>query len=134
MLNLHYIFAAEGVHLSLRGVSIANNSYVDVDNIGVNDNALLCHTNKSTCCETPTAYRAGHWYFPNEMPVKILGSNPPENVFYRNRGPSIVRLNRRGNPSERGRFQCEVPDANTIIQRIFVDIGMLFNTANYYGE
>ena len=34
LLVLHYFFAAEsGIRLSLNGVSIANNSYVDIDDI-----------------------------------------------------------------------------------------------------
>ena len=40
--------------------------------------------------------------------------------FYRNRGPSIVRLNRRGSPSERGSFRCEVLDVNDNTRRVFI--------------
>ena len=115
----------EGVQLSLRGVAIANNSYVDVDDIGEGDNAgLLCHTNKTNCCgQRPN--RAGEWYFPNEdMKVEILALSPANNFFYRNRGQRVVRLNRRGSPSERGLFRCEVPNANNVNQTIYVNIGM----------
>ena len=112
-----------GVSLSLRGVSIANNSYVDIDYIGEHHDALLCHTNKTDCCVYKYA-RAGEWYFPNGTKVNILGYNPPENYFYRNRGQSVVRLNGRGSPSQRGRFRCEVPDANNNKQNVFINIGM----------
>ena len=120
--------AAEGVFLSLKGVPIANNGYVDVDNIGENDAALLCHTNKIECCDFPN--RIGEWYFPCNKTMKVgtLGDPARNNTFYRNRGPSIVRLNCRGNPSQRGCFRCEVPDANNVNQIIFVNIGMFFST------
>ena len=48
------------------------------------------------------------------------------NIFYRNRGQRVVRLNRIGNTSKRGRFHCEVPDSNNIIQTFYVIIGMFF--------
>ena len=48
------IIATESdVGLSLKGAPIANNSYVDVDDIDEGDYALLCHTNKTNCCEKP---------------------------------------------------------------------------------
>ena len=113
-----------GVSLTLNGTSIAANSYVDVDDIGEGDDALLCHTDRFNCCTSPNT--AGQWYFPNRSIVKIEGLSPPENVFFRNRGQSVVRLNRRGNPSERGLFRCEVPtNIGDILQNIYVNIGML---------
>ena len=97
---------------------------MDVDDIGEGDNALLCYTNKTDCCGLPN--RAGEWYFPGneDMIVGTLGMPPRNNLFYRNRGQSVVLLHRRGSPPERGRFRCEVPDANNITQTLFVNIGM----------
>ena len=111
------------VSLSLKGVFIANNSYVFVRDIGEGDAAaLLCHTNKTDCCGYP--YRLGEWYYPNGTKVNIEGFYPPESLFYRNRGQSVVRLNHRGSPSPRGRFRCEVPDANNNMQNVFINIGI----------
>ena len=123
-----------GVLLSLKGASIANNGYVDVDDIGEDNNALLCHSNKTYCCDIKSVNRpedrAGEWHFScNEsinMGIGILRQRT--NAFYRKRGPSTVLLNRRGNPSQRGCFRCEVPDANDVSQIIFVNIGMFFST------
>ena len=124
---------AEGVQLSLKGASIANNSYVDVSDIGVDGDALLCHTDKSGCCGGPRD-REGEWYFLNgsNFKVDIKGNNPSENLFYRNRGTKIVRLNRLGSPPERGRFRCTVSNAKDVQQTVFVNIGM-FNAcmSNY---
>ena len=68
--------------------------------------------------------RDGEWYFTctQDMPVGRLGTR--NNVFYRDRGSSVVRLKRRGTTSERGCFRCEVPDANNVTQTIFVNISM----------
>ena len=43
--------------------------------------------------------------------------------FYRNRGAGVVRLNRRGNPSERGRFRCEVTNDAGDNVAVYVNIG-----------
>ena len=109
-----------GVYLSLREVYIANNSYVDVDDIGVDENALLCHTIKSDCCGRPN--RAGEWYFPNGITVGTRGGSQDE--FYRDRGTQVVRLNRRqGTFTDRGLFRCEVPDSWNTMQTIYVNVG-----------
>ena len=99
---------------------------MDVDDIGEGDNALLCHTDKADCCTNMRGQvRAGEWYF-EDMRVGPLGNPTRNNLFYRNRGTRVVRLNLRGSPprSERGRFRCTVPDANNITQTLFVNIGM----------
>lgn len=104
--------------MSLKGVAIPNDSYVDIDDIGLEDNALLCH-----CCDSNTNNRVGEWYFPSGNPVQTKGSN---GNFYRDRDIATVtlRLNRVTNPQERGHFCCEVPeDYNMIVHKICVIIG-----------
>ena len=131
------LIAAEGVYLTLNGTTIANHSFVDVDNIGEGDAAaLLCRTNKTDCCTSKMGQtKAGEWHFScnQDMEVGILGDPPlADNLFYRNRNKSVVRLNRHGNPSERGCFRCEVPDANDVHQIVFTNIGMFINTLLNY--
>ena len=119
------LFATDGVTLSLNGRAIANNSYVDVRDIGdSDDNALLCHTDKINCCRLPNK---GEWYYPNGINVKQYWTSKtasPDNYYYRNRGPRVVRLKRVGNPHQRGLFWCEVINQNNENQTIFVNIGM----------
>ena len=114
-----------GVQLSLRGAAIANDGYVDVDNIGHgNEDALLCHTNKTACCGGNNL--AGDWYFPNRTQVGSATENSNmgrTSYFFRNRGDSVVRLRRLGIPTERGRFYCQIPNANNDSQTIYVNIG-----------
>ena len=96
---------------------------MNVDDIGVEEAALLCHTNKTNCCGLPN--RAGEWYFPNGTRVGIKGVSQDE--FYRNRGPQVVRLNRRQgtlNFTDRGLFRCEVPDSRNVNQTVYVNIGI----------
>ena len=110
--------------MSLNGSPIANNSYVNVGDIGRDNDALLCCTNKPGCCKNPN--RAGEWYFPNGTKVGIKA--PIRDEFYRDRETQVVRLNRRrGTFTEilRGRFRCDVPDADNNTQSIYAYIGML---------
>ena len=79
---------------------------MNITDIGESSNALLCITNRSDCCWSHTG---GQWYYPNNASkVGVMGSNGD---FYRNRGPSVVRLNRRNNVrSPTGIYHCVIPD------------------------
>ena len=118
------IFAV-GVRLTLNGAVIANDSYVNIGEVGVGHAALLCHTDQSGCC---FSNQKGHWYFPNGTTVESLTNNinagRHTNIFIRNRGTGVVRLNRFQSPLERGRFYCVVPDAKNMDQTLYVNIGM----------
>ena len=120
------MFATDGVTLSLNEANITNNSYVDVRDIGDTDeNALLCHTDKLACCTG--GHKAGEWYYPNRTAVQFSTdtmSASLDNYFYRDRGQSVVRLKRVGNPHQRGLFWCEVITRYNGTQTIFVNIGM----------
>ena len=100
---------------------------MDIHDIGDSDeNALLCETDKTNCCESEPN-RAGEWYYPNGSIVKNNHDSmmdSPGNFYYRNRGPRVVRLKRVGNPHQRGLFWCEVPTQYHGTQTIFVNIGM----------
>ena len=96
---------------------------MDVDDIGEDDDALLCHTNKTNCCTNKmNQTRDGNWYYPNGTQVGIKNISPVE--FYRDRGTQVVRLHHQvGRFVLRGRFRCEVPNVNGDMQSIYVYIG-----------
>ena len=129
LLSFILVLATGGVYLSLNEVVIANNSYVDADDIGEDNAALLCHTDKTDCCTNEMGQeRAGEWYYPSGTRVSTMGVSQDE--FYRDRGTQVVRLNRQqGKIAERGLFLCKVPDADMVPVSIFVNIGMCFTTA-----
>ena len=123
MINLHKFL---GVYLALRGVFIANNSQVNIRNIGQSSDspngALQCITDKIPCCSQNP--RHGEWYLPNGALVHGTISTI---TFYRNRGDNgEVSLNR---PSDimmpSGLLCCEVPDATDTNQTLCVNIGEL---------
>ena len=124
---------SSGVGLSLHGVVIANDSYVNVNDIGDEDyNAVLCHTDKISCCTNMIGQqRAGEWYYPNGSRVRTVGYNiyaGHSSYFFRTRGTQTVVLKRERYPAERGRFCCEVPNAYSLIQFICINVGMLSHT------
>ena len=122
---------SDGVRLTLNNASIANNSYVDVDDIGEGDAALLCHTNKTGCCGDRNGLREGEWYFPNGDIVRTMGGN--EDEFYRDRATKVVRLNhQQGTFAERGCFRCNVPDASNTTQTVYVNIGKFYRYTILY--
>ena len=110
--------------LSLNGVTIPSDGYVLVSDIGSGGTGLLCNTDRNGCCQDSGE---GHWYRPNGNEVMShtteKADNPSGNLFSRDRRTGVVRLNSNGNPIERGRFRCEIPDANGDTVTLYVNIG-----------
>ena len=139
-----------GVSLVVQGLPAPNNSLVDLDDVldtyflyeydlykdvpTNSDNhykALLCVTDHKNCCQTP---RLGSWYFPDGSTVQNVNSDQFWRTSVRsNRGQNelrnahqfygSVRLFRRRSSSIRGRFRCEIPDANNVTQTLYANIG-----------
>lgn len=108
------------LYFMLNGQRIAYNSEraVNIRDIGTGENALLCVTDRPSCCSG--SGRAGEWYYPDGRRVNIEGAGED---FYRNRGNRVVRLNRVRNvlvPT--GRYHCQVPDVTGTTQNIFISI------------
>ena len=119
---IKYNCYSAGVYLSLDGrMYTSNNSYVVITDIGEGDNALLCITDLPICCNRANGRVAGEWVFPNGSLVRLRGDG---DSFYRDRGSSVVRLNRRNNPvSPTGLYCCMVRDATSITQIVCANVG-----------
>ncbi len=108
-----------GVHLLLNGARYVNNSEILIFEIGQDNEALQCVTNKIPCCRTT---RTGQWYYPNGTQVSVKGHS---HFFYRDRGNNgTVNLNRFNEniTSPTGQFCCVVPDSNDTNQALCVSI------------
>ena len=110
----------------LNGQPVANNSIVLLESIGEGDTgALLCITNSSACC-THALGLAGQWFYPDGRMVPINDPAPPATPepYYRNRGTSLIRLNRRSSQglsaTYTGVYCCEIPDQNNVSQTLCV--------------
>ena len=118
----------------LNGSLHRNNSIISPDSIGEESKALLCITNNITCCrriDTQSDMRTngtalGNWYYPDGTAVNIkLESVRNNSRFYKNRGPSVVRLHRRQTASDSGPsgiYNCTIPDNNSNNLSIFVGV------------
>ena len=103
-----------------------NNSIVSLTEIGEGSKALLCITSETGCCRDtgniPLSMR--EWYFPNGSSVK---KGFDGHSFYRDRDPSIVRLNRRHNAtSPNGIFQCIIPSS-------IIELNMIMTNTIHIG-
>ena len=119
-----HIFSVLG--MSLNGQPITNNSNVVLGNIGEDDaGALLCTTNRAACC-TRALGLAGEWLYPDGRMVPINDPAPPATAesYYRSRGTSLIRLNRRTNQGlsdmYTGVYCCQIPDQNNVTQTLCV--------------
>ena len=113
-----YMYVAD-VHLSLGGTRIANNSYVDIDSIGISGSdtdALLYHTDN---------YTDGDWYYDNNNNTIVLNTSIANSTraFVNNKNLTVVKLFRT-NTSESiigGQFYCKIN--NTPVY--YINIGKL---------
>ena len=116
--------------LSLNGDTIPNDGEVIFSDIGTEAGGLLCNTNRIGCCRSSDGVAQGQWYRPDGTQIGTLGTesaNDPVDYFYRDRFTRVVRLNCVGNPPERGRFRCEVANADGNMVTVYVNIGEWFN-------
>ena len=117
------------VFLSFNGMNVSNDSYVLASNTGFGDSGLLCRTNRGDCCRSsdhPDGIPQGHWFRPDGREVMSFTQEDtgfPRNFFFRDRSNRIVRLNRHGNPPERGHFRCDIPNAGGVLAHLYVNIG-----------
>ena len=90
-----------------------------LEDIGEDDDALLCITNLTTCCKPPYPMSGtGNWFFPNGSRVPSSGKQWD---FHRTRGQMVVRLNRRRG-GEHGIYRCEIPDSANVNQTIYIGV------------
>ena len=120
--------ACTGVYLSLKGVDYANNSAIQITEIGTYPDSSLneglqCITDRMPCCRTPPT-RLGEWYFPDG--TTFVPHRGSATSFYRTRGDDgKIYLNRVNSNviSPNGLFCCEVPDAAGDIRPVCANIG-----------
>ena len=119
---------ANDVRFTLNGTTYQNNSVVTLEDIGEGDDALLCITDSTVCCardQSPGRAVLGEWYYPNGTRVanSVVAPGPPQLLweFYRNRGPSVVRMNRRRG-GENGIYGCVIPDTEAVNQYVYIGV------------
>ena len=132
----NFLYTGSHVNLSLRGVTIYNNSYVNIGEIGgtLDDEALQCHTDNIDCCDsehTENGSVLGRWYYPNGNRVLSLDeisddgndSYVNNDGFFVSRSQSVVRLFSGRGSSESGRYCCEIPDQYEFNQILCINLG-----------
>ena len=96
-----------------------------LEDIGEYDDALLCITTLTDCCQLSYNGSAlGNWFFPNgtRVPSRFANAASGERWnFYRDRGQMVVRMHRRRG-GEEGIYRCEIPDAIYVIQTIYIGV------------
>ena len=92
-----------------------------LEDIGEDNDALLCMTNLIACCRLPYTHTnksvLGNWYFPNNSRVP----SDMDGDIYRTRGQMLVYMHhRRG--GENGMYRCEIPDSENVNQNIYIGV------------
>ena len=121
--NDNFVVLYLGFGFLLRGIHHPNNSLVTIDDIGTDNNALLCLTPFMNCCSVQYTSNGtlGDWFLPDGN--RVENRNTPLEDFERNRGASIILLHKVGNqPATAGLFTCSVPNINKTIVRLYIGI------------
>ena len=125
------MYNSSGTGFSLSGTNYLNGSTVLRTDIGEGVDALRCTTDRVDCCST---VRAGQFYFPDDTLVPTPGVDPSIRTYYRNRDSGFIRLNRRQNGHETGRFICEIPETNGTPVNLTINIGMFMRYIVFITE
>ena len=136
------------VSLSLRGVTIYNNTYISLGDIGgfIGDEALQCHTDNINCCDSGLAENASvlaEWYYPNGSKVVSIdgidNSNNESNLntsdgFFTRKSQSFIALFSGRGSTEVGHYCCKIQDQNGLNQTMCVNLGKNYKqyTISYY--
>jgi hypothetical protein len=117
------------VGIYLRGVTLVNNSYVAVNNIGVQENTslhCLTHVDPSVCCGNGSeSYTTSGWFLPNET---VISTNQSIEGYCSNRSVNVIHLYRNSVSNTNvatGRFYCQIPRRDTqnlTIQTYYINI------------
>ena len=129
-MTFHSTISTE-LSLARYGVTIANNSVIDINLVGegysgvpqTDSGALECHTDDITCCrgiDSPNGTGRGEWYYPDGTVVPPPGGDG----FYRARNHMVIRLNRGGfTRSPTGMYRCDIPVAGGSILTRYIQLG-----------
>ena len=127
MIGNFFFLGAGNVTFSLRNTTYQNNSLVTLEDIGEDDDALLCVTDLTACCRPPYTGEMGpdigNWFFPNGTRVPNGDDNITSGLlwdFYRTSSHSMILLNRRRG-GVNGIYRCEIPDALGVTQTIYIE-------------
>ena len=128
-MGISSFLGAGNVTFSLRNTTYQNNSLVTLEDIGEDDDALLCVTDLTACCRPPYTGEMGadigNWFFPNGTRVPNEDDNITSALlwdFYRTSSHSMILLNRRRG-GVNGIYRCEIPDALGVTQTIYIETG-----------
>ena len=82
------------------------------DGVGNDLESLLCFTSQEDCCDSLESQRLSMWLSPDDN----IFSNDENEVFYEQRGPSILSLNRGSGEGamQSGLYRCLIPDKGAI--------------------
>ena len=94
-----------------------------LEDIGEGDDALLCITNYTACCQRPYTSEMGpqalgNWFYPNGTRVQ---SSSIQWDFHRTRDRMVVSLHRRRGGAE-GIYHCQIPDTMNVNQTIYIGV------------
>ena len=107
MLSLVEVHCQQTVpYVSFMGQTLANHSYVDINEVGTGSARVQCHTDLTTCCSIAQGPHKGDWYFPNGDRLNF--PNPGEDIF-ESRQAQRVQLGRRNNANvPTGIYRCDI--------------------------
>ena len=116
------------LHHSSKKMPLLNNSILLASDVGVNENAVVCRTERRPCCKTGINTKFGEWYYPNNSMVPRMSERW---LFYRDRADNgTINLNRVSENEVTGKFCCQAPDkyCDGLNHTLCVELGNITNS------
>ena len=124
-----YCQSQEFPHVSFRGESLANHSYVDLSLVNnTASGSVQCHTDLGTCCTSTLGIHRGDWYFPDGSRLQFSGGGGGGDI-YQSRPAQRVDLRHRNDGTASGIYHCSIAtvavhDDNDASVREYVYVGL----------
>ena len=97
------VYSRTAPFLTFMGNNIPNNSYVDFNAVGSDNNSeVQCHTDLHICCSHRQGPDRGDWYFPNGNKLPFSGN------VHEGRADEKVVLRYTGSNGTSGVYRCDI--------------------------
>ena len=98
-------------YVSFMGQTLANNSFVDISQVGTGSAAIYCHTDLMSCCSNTEGPHRGDWYSPDGTRLVIAGGGDDIYEAHTAQRVDIRRTNNANEPT--GIYRCDIPTVAT---------------------
>ena len=124
-------------YIRYRGITLRNNSFINIGNLGTND-SIECVTDLNTCCYKNESVARRAWFLPNRTMLsrrrvqeigayKLVGKKQTLSL-------KLTDLTARDNPDLSGVYECSIDTTSRPWESVYVGLYYEPGTSKIYRE